>query len=62
MQTQTQQTVRNAFTGFVFLSEVQPVAGSKRTAATGGEITYTKTGLIHRAKNQQAEREEEDFE
>jgi hypothetical protein len=61
MQTQTQQTVRNAFTGFVFLADAQPAVGSKRTAATGGEITYTKTGLIHRAKNQQVEREE-DFE
>ncbi len=61
MQTQTQQTTRNAFTGFVFLADDKPAAGSKRTALTGGEITYTKTGLIHRAKNQQAEKEE-DFE
>jgi hypothetical protein len=58
MQTQTQ----NAFTGFVFLAET-PAPGTKRRALTGGEITYTKTGLVHRAKDQKVEREdEEDFE
>lgn len=59
MQAQQQQPVRNAFTGYVFLEDAKPTAGTRRRAATGGEITYTQTGLIHRAKDQKIEDEEE---
>lgn len=39
-----------------------PTPGTKHRTLTGGEVTWTKTGLIHRAKDPKVQdREEEDW-